>query len=200
MIAVIQTIPERYEHAQKQSVELGLHTSIYTDKDKDGPFKAFIETLRQIPSNGEYRLHMQDDLILCDDLKEYLPHLEQEMDNKGIDLLSLFAPRRKHIKEQYDAGKRIGTFPNFLWMQSVVMSPSFVDKLLYHAHQYDDKHDDTYVAAVLSFYKIKAYVHLPSLVQHNITILSSMKHANNEKRTSELFEKDFVTKWKAGKV
>lgn len=198
MKACIQTIPERQYHALEQLSELGLpDTSIYTDYDKVGPFKAFIETLREFPSGGEYRLHMQDDITLCDDLKDYLPELERQMRDNNYDIVSLYAPRRKHMDEQYAKGIRIGTFPNFLTMACCMMSPWMVEKCLAHAHQFDDKHDDVYVAAVLSAYKRRGYVHLPSLVQHDISIPSSMKHANNILRTSRVYDKDFVAKWKA---
>lgn len=198
MKACIQTIPERSQHALEQLNELGLPaTFIYTDHDKIGPFKAFIETLKAYPSGDEYRLHMQDDITFCDGFKDYLPEVERLMREGQYDLLSLFAPRRKHMDEQFAKGKRVGTFPNFLWMQCVVMSPWLVERLLAHSHQYDDKHDDVYVAAVLDAYKRKAYVHLPSLVQHDVSIPSSVGHANNDKRTSRIFDKDFVTNWKA---
>jgi hypothetical protein len=143
---------------------------------------------------------MQDDLIYCNRFKDYLPELEALIKEGDYHLVSLFAPRRKHMKEQFDAGKRIGTFPNFLWMQCVVFSPWLVNKFLVHSHQYHDKHDDSYVSLILNHYKVKAYVHLPSLVQHDITIPSSMKHANNDKRTSEIFDANFVDKHQAGGI
>lgn len=207
MIACIQTIPERLWHAEEQVREIvfparphGLEPAIYIDKAKIGPFRAFIQTLREVPSGDHYRLHMQDDITYCDDFVDYLPEVERVMREDDIPLLSLFAPRRKHMVEQLAKGKRIGTFPNFLWMQCVVMSPWLVSKLLEHAEGYNDKHDDVYVSSILYYYYKTAKVHLPSLVQHDITIPSSMKHANNEKRTSPLFDKDFVTKWKAQKL
>lgn len=197
MIACIQTIPSRFEHAKEQADEIGIPCSIYIDKNKDGPFKAFVETLKAFPTGDQYRLHMQDDITLTDDLKDYLPEVERQMREKDIELLSLFAPRRKHMDEQFTKGKRIATFPNFLWMQCVVMSPWLCQKLIEHAYQYDDKHDDVYVNAVLRAYKKGAFVHLPSLVQHDITIPSSMGHANNDKRTSPLFDPHFVKTWKS---
>jgi len=205
MIACIQTIPERLWHAEEQVREIvfparpsGIEPVIYIDKAKVGPFKAFIETLREVPSGDRYRLHMQDDITYCDDFADYLPEVERIMRADDIPLLSLFAPRRKHMVEQNAKGRRIGTFPNFLWMQCVVMSPWLVEKLLERADSYTDRHDDVYVSSVLYYYYKTAKVHLPSLVQHDITIPSSMKHANNDKRTSPLFDKDFVKKWKAG--
>ena len=205
MIACIQTIPERLWHAEEQVREIvfparpsGIEPSIYLDKDKVGPFKAFIQTLREVPSGDHYRLHMQDDITYCDDFVDYLPEVERVMRENDYHIISLYAPRRKHMVEQYAKGKRIGTFPNFLTMVCSVMSPWLVSKCLEHAHQFQDKHDDVYIAEILREYRCKAYVHLPSLVQHDITIPSSMKHANNLLRTSPVFDKDFVKKWKAG--
>lgn len=196
MRCVIQTIPERLKFARLQAEKLGVHCDRWVDAEKKGPFLGFIDSLNFCPSGDEYRLHMQDDIIFCDDFVDYLPTLEEMMRKKEINLLSLFAPRRKHMRVQFEKGKRIGSFPNFLWMQCVIMSPLMVSRLKEHAHQYDDKHDDVYVNAVLRAYKDKAFVHLPSLVQHDIGIPSSMGHANNDKRTSELFDPHFVTKWK----
>ena len=56
------------------------------------------------------------------------------------------------------------------------------------------KDDDVFVAYVMKKYNIKAKVHLPSIVQHNTEIKSSLGHANSKNRESKVFDKDYITK------
>lgn len=199
MKCVIQTIPARLEFAERQAKVLGVHTDIFVDKDLQGPFKGFIQSLRDIPSGEQYRLHMQDDLILCPGLIYYLPTLQREMREKSMHYLSFYASRRKVFSHALKAGERIIKAPieNYLPLLCTILSPWLVDRLLAHSHQFDqdNKADDMYLAAVMKHYKTPAYYHIPSLAQHDIGIKSSIGYTNNKMRTSAIFDEQFVGRW-----
>lgn len=201
MKACIQTVPERLEFAKRQAKLLDFPCDIYVDEKKEGPFKGFIASMETFPSGNEYRLHMQDDIILCDDFKDYFPEVERMMTENDMHLLGLYAPRYKQHRNAHAKGRRFVKSIAGFAMPCIVFSPSMVDKMVRCAPQYTaSPHDDWYVTEVCWAFKISAYVHIPSLTQHNVwEMKSSLGHAQNERRTSEIFEKDFVTKWKASR-
>lgn len=198
MIAVIQCVLERQYYAERTIGEFrSIPGHLYVDRNRVGPYRAFINSLERFPSGDEYRLHLQDDVILTRNLEDYLPTLEQEVRAREIDVLALYAPRRGHIDESVAAGERFARFPNFLTMVAVLFSPWAVAKMQEHSTEYDEPYDDSYVQLVLKKYRRKAYVHLPSLAQHNVRLKSSVGHAATAARTSKYFDPDFVEKWKA---
>lgn len=199
MIAVIQCVLERQWYAERTIAEFkAIPGHIYVDRHRVGPYRGFINSLERFPSGDEYRLHLQDDVILARNLEDYLPTLEQEVRAREIDVLALYAPRRGHIDASAAAGERFAPFPNFLTMVAVLFSPWAVGAMLEYSSTYSDIHDDFYVQTVLKKTKRKAYLHLPSLAQHNVRLKSSLGHASTVSRTSKYFDPDFVTKWKAG--
>jgi len=198
MNIVTQCIQERYDLAVDTLKETDLQSKFYIDKNKEGCLKSFGYMLNNY-STDDYRLHLQDDIIFADNLKSYLPKLKAYMQNKEIHLLSIFAPNRKLILQQYKEGKTIVPFPNYLWLQASIFSPRFQSILKKEYNNLNDdtiKDDDVFVAYVLKKYNIKAYVHLPSLVQHNTEIKSSLGHANSKIRESKVFDKNYITNLK----
>lgn len=198
MNIVTQCIQERYDLAVDTLKETDLQSKFYIDKNKEGCLKSFGYMLNNYATD-DYRLHLQDDIMFADNLKLYLPKLEAYMQNKEIHLLSIFAPNRKLILQQYNEGKTIAPFPNYLWLQASIFSPRFQSILKKEYNNLNDdtiKDDDVFVAYVLKKYNIKAYVHLPSLVQHNTEIKSSLGHANSKIRESKVFDKNYITNLK----
>jgi len=202
MKCIIQTVPERLPYAEKQRELLGLPCDIHIDVNKTGPFNGFVDSLRNFDYGNEYRFHMQDDLILCDDLKDYIPEAERIMRENDMHLMSLYAPRYKSLKESYEKGRPWAKSLAGFAMQAIVFSPMLVKQMLDDAHYYKGwKHDDWFVTDVCRYHKIGAYVHLPSLCQHNVFEMKSvMGHPTSIRRTSEIFFPDFVTKWKTQKL
>lgn len=166
----------------------------------EGPFRAFIKTLKKFPSGDEYRLHMQDDITLSHGLKDYLPTAEKMVKDEGWDYLSFYASRRKIFTEQLAKGQRVAKAPvqEYCPLLCTILSPRLVALLLKHEQDFDQNNraDDMYLASVLKAYKIPAYFHLPSLAQHNIAIPSSIGFVNNTMRTSIVYDHNFVAKWK----
>ena len=202
MKCIIQTIPDRLELAKKQREALGLPCDIHNDIRKTNAFNGFVDSLNAFDYGDEYRFHMQDDLVLCDDLKDYLPEVERIMRVSDMNLMSLYAPRYRVNLEANQKGKRWIKSISAFAMQAVVLSPKLVKLLIEDAHYYKGwKFDDWFVTDLCRHYKIGTYVHIPSLTQHDVfNIPSSLGHANHERRTSHTFEPDFVKRWKYGKV
>ena len=198
MKVVIQTIPARKERAMQQAQSLGLPCEIFIDHEMRGPLKGFIESIKQFPSGSEYRFHMQDDLILADNLKNYLPQLEKEMKANDMKYLSFYASRRKVFSNALASGSRIIKAPiqHYLPLLCAILSPWLVEKLLSEVDSFDkdDIADDMYLAYLMKRHKEKAYYHIPSLAQHDIGIKSSIGFVNNKMRTSVIFDKEYLTK------
>lgn len=196
MRCVIQTIPSRFKEAEEQAKALGLPCDLYVDTLMEGPFKSFIKTFTTIPYEGEYRFHMQDDLILADGLKDYLPSLEKKMRDEGIHYLSLYSPPRRVFKDAHKNNERFITapVPNYLQLLCAMLSPWLISKLVEHAGEFNpnNRADDVYLADIVRAYKVPAHYHIPSLVQHNIAMPSSVGYVNNKTRTSPIFDKHFI--------
>lgn len=195
MITTVQCIDERLDLAKKVIIEAEIPALFYVDKNKDGCLASFGAMLNKYSVN-DYRLHLQDDLMFADNINLYLPTVENHMKTKKLHVLSLFAPNRKLILKQYEEGKVIAPFPNYLWLQATMFSPQFQSALKKEYNNLSDKSikdDDVFVAHVMKKYNVKAYVHLPSIVQHNTDIKSSLGHANSKNRESKVFDKNYIT-------
>jgi len=187
-----QCIPERLGYIKAELKNLP-NVIYHIDENKVGSFESF-KSMLKIPVD-DYRLHLQDDVILADNFSLAIPKIEELMNIRDLDVLSLFAPRRQRIIEAYSKNLLIDEFPDFLWLQATMFSSRFVSLLRMEIERTTEiKHDDVFVAEVLREYKIKAHVFLPSLVQHNVELGSAMGHANSKRRTSPIFDKDFITK------
>ena len=196
MIVTVQCITERLELAKSVIKDADIPALFYVDVDKEGCLPSFGAMLNEFPID-EYRLHLQDDLMFADNISLYLPKIESYMQNKDLHVLSLFAPNRKLILKQYQEGKVIAPFPNYLWLQATMFSPKFQSVMRSEYNNLSDKSikdDDVFVAHVMKKHKVKAHVHLPSIVQHNIDIKSSLGHANSKNRESKVFDKNYINK------
>lgn len=193
MIITVQAVPKRMLYIKNQLRKYKNEVNIYFNIDEHytGSFNSF-KNMLNIPVDN-YRLHLQDDIILADNLLFNLDYLSNLMNSNNIDVLSLYANPRKAIKKAFDEGKSLVELKPFLMMQGVVFSKRVIDLMKVEINNSrQTKHDDVFVQDVLRMYKIKAYCHLPSLVQHNLELDSIMQHAKNTKnRTTRLFDKDF---------
>jgi len=194
MKITIQAIKDRESNVVK--IINQIKAEVYYDYGMNGCFNSFVQMLN-IPFD-DYKLHLQDDIIIPEQFEKYLEVIKNDMKEKDIDVLSLFAPRRAFLKSQYEKGIKYSEFPNFLWLQGTVFSRRAVDEMKeYLKINTQIKWDDVFVAAYLKHYKRKAYVHLPSIIQHNININSSMGNANSIKRTSDIYDKNYIKNYYA---
>jgi hypothetical protein len=186
----IQAVRDR-EHWVNQISHKFKDIQVFYDDERLGNFGKFIEIVNK--KWDSYRLHLQDDVLIAKDLDLHLDSLQNEMQLRDIHLLSLFAPSRKFLYEQYKKGIRFSEFPDFLMMQGVIFSPYANEKMIEFNKNIvkRHKHDDVFVREFLKEYKIKSYVHLPSLVQHNLNLKSTLGHSSSIQRRSQLFNFNF---------
>jgi hypothetical protein len=190
MITTIQACEERLEYIRPIANEF--NAIVHTDKNRINAYWSFKDMLDI--DFEDYRFHLQDDVILANGLKSYIPTLLEYMAKYNIHLLSLFAPSRENFDEEYAKGVRICPYRNYLGNIGVIFSKYFVDMMKIYikiSSQHID--DDIFISETLSRLGIKGYVHLPILVQHNLELSSTIGHGKNA-FYSNLFDVDFVTK------
>lgn len=198
MLITIQAVEERRNH-----VELMCHTLfpiepvVHYDKVRKSPLNAFYNMLDIQQCQDEYRLHMQDDVVFNRRLVMYLPHVIRDMKKQDMHVLTLFTPNRKLPKEQLAKGLKYGVFPNYLWLQATIFSKKFVDIMREVRDQKGEytKHDDVFVQDCLKMSNIKAYCHLPSIIQHNVKMGSVVGNANSKRRMSDIYDTNYITNY-----
>ena len=202
MKVTIQAVEERRGNVERMTDALGdsVDVEVYYDKRRISPLDSFMEMLK-IPFS-EYRLHLQDDMILPEGFADYLPVLEDDVRENDFDVVALWAPPRKDLRESHGEGvKQYVVFGRFLTMTAVIFSKRAVEqmRLMRDAGLRDGvdwgRDDDFFVQGYLRDYKKTAYVHLPSIVQHNVYMGSTLGHASTASRLSELYEKDFIVRF-----
>ena len=191
MQIVIQAVEQRRRFVENiQSKLLGAIASY----DNSGtPIGGFNKTLN-IPLDTEYRLHLQDDIILANGLYNYLPKLEEEMRKNNMKCLSLYVPSQKKLSEAYNQGKRYETTDR-VWIQGIIFHKDIVDASKLDIKTTKEiKHDDVFVRSTLKKIKENAYVHLPGLIQHNVWLGSTVGHAKTTQRMSTIFDINYIDK------
>jgi len=190
MITTIQACEERLEYIQPIAKELD--AIVHVDKRRINAFWSFKDMLDIDVT--DYRLHLQDDVIIADELKTYFSYIENFMYSHNIHLLALFAPSRKSFSREYFLGKHIVEYRNYLGNMGVVFSKHFVEKMrTYIKITSQTMDDDIFINEVLSRSSITGFAHFPTLVQHDIKLDSLIGH-EKDKFYSNLFEKDYITK------
>ena len=192
MITTIQACEERLDTDIIKDIVKRFNAIVHVDKIRKNAYWSFKDMLDY--EVDDYRLHFQDDIIIADDLELYIPILTTYMSDNNIDLLSLFAPARKNITKNYFTGENITNYCNYLGNQGCIFSKKFVEDMrLYVKISSQTYDDDIFIREVLTRTSTKGYIHLPTLVQHDLKYHSLLKHITDDMRTN-LFEKDFVTK------
>ena len=186
MKITIQAIESRRQSVERMldSLGSGADVEVHWDTQLTGHLNSFI--------------HM---------LIEYLPYIESDMEKNGYDVLSLFAPRRKQLQEYYGDGIKYAHFARFLWLQATVFSEKAVEEMkTFYKEQTElgevlgaGKHDDVFVQEYLRHYNKKAYCHLPSVVQHNVHIGSSIGHSGSALRMSNMYDRNYIDKFLEGR-
>lgn len=216
MIATIQGVPSRNKMIQKLKKNLSGHLDVHIHIDSSmcgGSFYPFTQMLEKFPRD-QYRLHLQDDVELCEDFVEVLPYFEKLVKERDIDFLSLYAPKRKSFTEEVkDKGYNIVVDFNSVWIQCSIMSPRLLDILHKEVDGYIEEcrttnkynrrivnnypsSDDTFIVAIMKKYGIKGYCFLPSLAQHLVEAGSMLGHADSDTRASGMYDRRYLQKLK----
>ena len=198
MKVIIQGIPERAKGIKRIRESLGdTECVVHLDKKRINAYVTLIDMLIDY-TNNDYRLTIQDDAILCDNFSESLPLLEKYMRKHNTDVLSLYVPNHKVLTQKYKEGFSGVTKPAKTFFPCVcyILSPKIQKELLLYStagSPKETKHDDDFIVEYCVKEKIPIFTIIPSMVQHDIGIPSSLGHANTDRRTSRIFEKEFFT-------
>ena len=193
ILITIQGVESREKNIQKMLKKLPDGVEVYYDRILKSPLNSFFNMLDI--KQKDYRLHLQDDIIIPDGFSEYLPHVVTEMKEKDIDVLTLFTPNRKLPKEQLKKGLKFGVFPNYLWLQATIFSKRFTEEMIKYRNKkgeakiFNDA-DDIFIQEVLKETGIKAYCHLPSVIQHDVFMGSVAGNANSKRRMSDIYDEN----------
>jgi len=193
MKVCLQTIPKRLEVSQRirtQLIDLGVNPKdikLFVDSELRGPFWNFKQILAANQGCKEPVVYFQDDIILGD---RFLNHLEDLLE-KNLYCVSLFAPPRQQYAKALLNGFNAYEERKFLWMQGVIFSPDSIKELSEDVEEYSLRSSDLFVQR--SFIKRKRLVTicLPSLIQHDLSIKSSLGTPAKLGRTvreSQVFE------------
>lgn len=198
MKIIIQGIAERIKGIRRIKESLGnIKYKIHLDTKRINAYVTFIDMLNDY-SRNDYRVTIQDDAILCDNFSESLPLIEEYMIKNNVDVLSLYVPNHNSLNQKYSYGFRGVMKPAKTFFPCVcyVLSPKIQNKLLDYAlngNPKETKHDDDFIVEYCVKEKIPIFTIIPSMVQHDIGIPSSLGHANTERRTSQVFEPSYFT-------
>jgi hypothetical protein len=183
----IQSVPDRDEYCSTVLVP-ALEAQGFqdirriTDHDKHGPLWNARRIWEQIAHEDSPALILQDDVILHRDLSWHLSVILAVMKEEGWQAVSLFAPPRADMDRFHAAGYNYVENYRFLWMPGMILTPAFCAGLLqYETHH--TKHDDSVVGGYSSSTGIPIWNTLPSLVQHNLDIRSTLGTANKVGKT-----------------
>ncbi len=180
MITTIQINKNELESAQPLIKKFNAIT--YFNESRDNGFLRFKDLLNIEVDN--YRLHLEGNVEIADDLEKYLPNILNFMQTNSIFLLSLSSPAIKLITMEYFLGKRIidNTRIGFTPLNNigVIYSKKFLNILKDNISEMPETTSEiVYIRDVLKKTRILSFVHLPILIQ-------SKQHQNN------LFQFDFI--------
>lgn len=192
MDVVIQAILSREKQAEILRSQLPTSTIVY-DYEMRGPINGFRKCL-DVPLKTEYRLHIQDDVILAKRLDEYLPHIEKYMSDNDLKVVVLYSGNQKKVKELNDGTlKYVKIDTKLLCGPAIVYHKDIIEELRERIkHTKEKRDDDTFIIDALIDLKVDVYAHLPSIIQHNVWLGSSVGHAKSRQRMSMTFNINFI--------
>jgi len=204
MIVTIQAVPERVKLAIKLAEQFIVHKpTITVDKQKRGNFPTF-EKMLEIPVT-DFRLHLQDDAILCKNFEAYMPSVHKHMDRFNVDIVSFFLFDEGY--EMIKNNKRYGDYldyKSFYGAMGIMFSAKIIPALQanikkYRLLNFKHKHawryglnDDSFLTWVIRKESINTHVHIPVLVQHNGNLKSTLRHARGKAKMSSHFKANFI--------
>lgn len=124
-------------------------------------FEAFLNT------ESEYLVNFQDDVILSKNITTYINKLIVENKIVGLSLMA--------VGSVAENGNIIKSPSRWFSMQGSIMSRMLVEKTLSISPQ-GTMHDDWWVRDALFFLGSENLAHNPSIVQHDLSIKSSLNH------------------------
>ncbi len=188
MITTIKTSEENLKNIQP--IIDKYNAIVYIDKNINVPLHGFNEMLNI--EFDDYRFHIQDDVVLADDLDKYLQQLNMFLIKNRIDFLSLSAAPNKRLTAEYFVGKRIAEYRNDRYIlhdnKGIIYSKKLINYMKNDINTPNKIFEDelSFINFVLGKHGIIGYVHLPILVNINNDLT---------KQSNSLFEKNFIKEY-----
>lgn len=188
----IQCVPERVKQVQR--IEsfikgIGLECKHYMDFERNGTIWNFNRIINDLSYIGtSHLLFLQDDVLFSDNFEHHIKDVYRYSLLNNVNGISLFTPPRKYYKDAYSKGTKYYIEKNFLWMQAMLFSPNYLKGL--RDFKDDTSHDDVFVANYAKHSNDYVRVLIPSIVQHDLSIKSSIGTPNKIgklERKSQLF-------------
>lgn len=176
MKVFVQAIEDRHRHVQEYLLpELQRQgcgpVQVFTDYERRGHRWNASRIWGHVT---EPSIILQDDVLLHNRFGEAVRVIAGHVEAGAMDAVSLFVPPRKVMLEYWGRGCNFVESYKFLWAQGTILTPSFAAGLLDFAPQVDSRHDDVIMSEYVVHSGRPVWTCLPSLVQHDLTIKSSI--------------------------
>lgn len=205
MIAYVQAIPARQDYIEQvispRLLSGGLVTAIIpiVDHDGRGPLWNALRVWKKVAASGETAFIIQDDSIPHRQFAECARDIIAHVENGTMHAVSLFAAPRKRYDEIAAQNCNFIETYDFLGLPGTIMTPTFASGLVdYAATSTEPKHDDVVVNNYIRASGIPIWTAIPSIVQHDLNVRSSMRHPKSPAgiaRRSRLWWKEIPSGW-----
>ena len=185
MKVYIQAVQERMPYVREWMVpalnraEL-TDITFMVDHDRNGCHWNSVRIWEAITADDATALVLQDDVILHARFGSLFAQVMNHFTAQGMSAMSLFAPPRAAMDSAFKAGFNFAENYNFLWMPAIVLSAAFTRGLLEANAKLSAKehggHDDVVVQWHVKQSGTPVWTTLPSLIQHDISVKSSLGH------------------------
>ena len=198
MIVTIQAVPSRMRSVETIRNNFKyMEVVTYVDEEYKGTLDSFSEMLK-IPVD-DYRLHLQDDIILADNIEEKLEEIASYMTKNNVDVVSLFSLNDGTGKDPKHGYYK---YNNTIGILGVLMSANFIELMQREVVIFLDKKakdkelgdtqeyaDDMFVKWVIARNKTVSKILIPHLVQHNINMKSIVGNMRGKRKMTKKFKK-----------
>ena len=178
--ACIQAVESRLPYVHQSIIPaLTKHgidkVEIFCDYGRIGPLWNSKRIWESIVKEDAPILVCQDDVVFHNSFKDSIAEILQHFASGDMQAASLFVPPRKLYAEHFARGFNFIENYDFLWMPAMILTPAFCRGLLRHAETSSHKkHDDCVVGDYSKESGVPVFNCLPSLVQHNLNIKSTL--------------------------
>lgn len=196
--AYIQAVESRLPYVNQSIIpSLASHgftnVEVFCDYERISPLWNAKRIWKAIAKQNVPSFIFQDDVVFHKSFGDSVVEILQHFSMGDMQAASLFVPPRKIYAEYFAQGFNFIENYDFLWMPAMILTPSFCQGLLNHAEtSAHKKHDDCVVGDYSKENNIPVFNCLPSLVQHNLNLKSTLgtsKTIGRVERRSYVWEK-----------
>jgi hypothetical protein len=180
---IIQSVPQRRQNVERVILPavrkaIGVEPEIWEDPAKLGARGNFMRIMEDVAGRSSPVLYFQDDVILHRDAGRAVAELGRLVGD-SIQAISLFLPPQKRLDQIAAKGFNMVQNHNFLWMPGMIFCPAFAKALCGFAPRTSTSSADGLVKRFVWWSGVPVWNCIPSVVQHNCNLASSMGHPQN---------------------